>query len=358
MITNNVLSFRDAFLSEQALTDKATKDLNSWKLIVYDLPKLIKVGASLNDLYLVNGSIGKGLISETPWIGVFDTEITKSAQNGYYIVYLFKADLTGVYLSLNQGWTQYETEYGVKLGKEKIVENAKRAQNLLRSTSSFSFEPIDLKATKTLAKGYELGNICSKYYDLDKLPKNDTFIDDLRNLIGTYRELKGLVGNDILDIKSKVSEDEFQKVTQTGKIKILPDGLIKRKEKSVSEKKTSSWSRDSDISFTALTNASFKCENNIIHETFISAKTGHQFVEAHHLIPMEFQNDFENSLDVPENIISLCPNCHRGFHLAEESYRNNIVLKFHNKRRERLDDRGIYVSSDKLLSFYKVIVEV
>ena len=30
-------------------------------------------------------------------------------------------------------------------------------------------------------------------------------------------------------------------------------------------------------------------------------------MEAHHLIPMEFQDDFEHSIDVPENIISLCP---------------------------------------------------
>jgi 5-methylcytosine-specific restriction protein A len=355
MITRKILDFKEAFVQDKLITDKATKSLSSWQIIVNEIPKIIMDSASLSDKYLVSGSVGKGMISETPWFGVFDTDITKSAQNGYYIVYLFRSDLSGVYLSLNQGWTQYETEFGVREGKEKIVENAIRAQNLLRSTSSFSFEPINLLATKTLAIGYELGNICSKYYPLNDLTDDKSFIDDLRNLIGTYRELKGLVGNNILDIKSKVSEDEFQKVSQIGKVKELPTGLIKRKEKNIIEKSTTAWGRDADIAYTALSAANFKCENNPLHETFISARTNHQFVEAHHLIPMEFQKDFENSLDVPENIISICPNCHRGFHLGEQNYRNELINKFHERRNPKLVARGINIELNKLLEYYKAL---
>ena len=74
--------------------------------------------------YKIQGSIGQGNPAEIPWICVFDLDITKSAQDGFYIVYLFTSDMSGVYLSLNQGWTQYEREYGTKEGRIEIKKNA------------------------------------------------------------------------------------------------------------------------------------------------------------------------------------------------------------------------------------------
>jgi 5-methylcytosine-specific restriction protein A len=346
-----IKEFVEQFKIDKLDTSKATKNLLSWNLIVDQIPIELSKSASLNKNYLVTGSIGKGLISETAWIGVFDKTVTSSAQTGFYIVYLFCSDLSGFYISLNQGWTQYELEYGVKEAKEAILTNATKAQGLLKSTSSFSFEPIDLKATKILAKGYELGNICSKFYSMNALPSDQQFIDDLRNLIGVYRELKGLVGSDILDLKNSISEDEFQASTQKANFKTINDGPIKRKEKS-SASNRATWPRDPNIAFTALLNANFICENDVTHKTFTSAKGNHQFMEAHHLIPIEFQDRYENSLDVPENIISLCPNCHRAIHLSQSNFKNEILIKFFEQRINGLIQRGLNVVLEDLLSFY------
>ncbi|MDI5789132.1 DUF3578 domain-containing protein [Bacillus licheniformis] len=38
----------------------------------------------------------------------FLKNLTTSATRGYYIVYLFSADGSGVYVSLNQGWTYFK----------------------------------------------------------------------------------------------------------------------------------------------------------------------------------------------------------------------------------------------------------
>ncbi len=54
-------------------------------------------------IYKVAASPGIGNWAEIPWIAVFDREITETAQEGYYIVYLFRKDMSGVYLSLNMG---------------------------------------------------------------------------------------------------------------------------------------------------------------------------------------------------------------------------------------------------------------
>ena len=81
-------------------------------------------------------------------------------------------------------------------------------------------------------------------------------------------------------------------------------------------------------------------------------KTRKPFVEAHHLIPMEYQDEFEVSIDVPENILSLCPNCHRAFHSSEYSEREALVRKFHKKRSSGLESREITIGIDDLLNFY------
>ena len=328
-------------------------NLSSASVISKELPELFNNKAGLpKSKYKIHGSIGQGNPAEIPWICVFDLDITKSAQEGFYIVYLFNSDMSGVYLSLNQGWTQYEREYGTKEGRVEIKKNANYSKTLLKSDQGFSYAPINLKATKSLGKGYELGNICSTYYDAKEIPQEEDLIDDLRNLIGVYRELKGFVGSDILDIKGQLNEDFFQKEIQKGKRKDLQAGAIQKKQKKQSSS-SASWSRDANMAFTALDNANFQCENDTQHETFISVRTGNQFVEAHHLIPMEYQGDFLISIDVPENIISLCPNCHRAFHNSVVSNQENLISKFYESRSSLLKERDIDITKKKIFEYYK-----
>ncbi|MFD6578625.1 MrcB family domain-containing protein, partial [Bacillus subtilis] len=74
--------------------------------------------------YHIVGSVGQGRWAEIPWISVFIKKLTISATRGYYIVYLFNADGSGFYVSLNQGWTYFKDKYGTKLGKDKIKKTA------------------------------------------------------------------------------------------------------------------------------------------------------------------------------------------------------------------------------------------
>ena len=139
---------------------------------------------------------------------------------------------------------------------------------------------------------------------------------------------------------------------QKGKRKDLQAGAIQKKQKKQSSS-SASWSRDANMAFTALDNANFKCENDTQHETFISVRTGNQFVEAHHLIPMEYQGEFSVSIDVPENIISLCPNCHRAFHNSIALNQENLISKFYEKRSSLFKERDIETTREKIFEYYK-----
>ena len=60
----------------------------------------------------------------------------------------------------------------------------------------------------------------------------------------------------------------------------------------------------------------WKCCYDSSHETFVSENEHKNFVEGHHLIPMQHQCDFEYTIDFADNIIPLCPTCHRRIHFA------------------------------------------
>ncbi len=86
--------------------------------------------AHLSSSFQVQGSTGQGNFAQVPWVAVFDREITTSAQRGYYIVYLFNSAGRGLYLSLNQGWTDYKDTYGGRKGRILIKTQPCTAEKL------------------------------------------------------------------------------------------------------------------------------------------------------------------------------------------------------------------------------------
>lgn len=111
---------------------------------------------------------------------------------------------------------------------------------------------------------------------------------------------------------------------------------------------------DPAVGLRAKTNAKYLCEIDPHHNTFISAATGKSYVEGHHLVPMSVQAKFENSLDVVENIISLCPTCHRSIHLAEAATRVKLLMDIYGKRQQKLVGKGINISLGDLLKIYNI----
>ena len=81
------------------------------RAVRHDLPDAIRAVIP-EERYPVEGSSGQGQWAEVPWAAVFDRLITNTARQGFYIVYLFRSDLSGVYLSLNQGVTSIRDIYG------------------------------------------------------------------------------------------------------------------------------------------------------------------------------------------------------------------------------------------------------
>lgn len=113
------------------------------------------------------------------------------------------------------------------------------------------------------------------------------------------------------------------------------------------------YPRDTKMSLFALRNANYTCENKKSHPCFIKRNNGTPYTEVHHLIPLCFYDSFDVSLDVPENIISLCSNCHNEIHYGRDAER--IIRKLYEERKDKLEKAGIFITIDELLGMYENI---
>lgn len=111
--------------------------------------------------------------------------------------------------------------------------------------------------------------------------------------------------------------------------------------------------RNKTFAINAIVNANFQCEIDSHHYSFISKRTGKQYVEAHHIIPLSKQKYFYNTLDLEANIVSLCPNCHKVIHYGSDREKKELLKKLYHLRSERLENVGLKLNSEaELFDYY------
>lgn len=158
-----------------------------------------------------------------------------------------------------------------------------------------------------------------------------------------------------------LEDEDYQKEVEN----IIPDDAedvtivdqAKEKPQRTEGNRGSTYKRDVKAAKTSIVAARYCCEINAEHKDFTSSVTGENYVEAHHLIPMEYQDnhelDFKSSLDVEANIVSLCVGCHKKFHHAVFEEKKEIIKQLYNQRKERLEKCNIKIGLNDLYKCYK-----
>lgn len=321
-------------------------------------------GYDLNDFH-IKASAGEPnrSFAKVPWVAVFKKTISKSATQGYYIVLLFAEDMSSVSLSLNQGYTAFEKRYvHPKLAYPKLQDCAHAAlAKLAPLPIGFHTGSIDLHADGTLGKGYEAGSILSKTYTVGVTPDKEEVQADLSELLRCYMTLATQFPTSLIDLDVAVSDQEiFEAATNiqledAGIPKTIgpqpppPVGLVGSKLRHV---------RSAEVVARALVMSNSVCalqKPDLAHTSFTSAKTKKNYVEAHHLVPFSQQPNFNVNLDVEENIVVLCPTCHRRFHHGTHADKLEHLKSLFRVREPALRERGIDVSLDQLAKMYRVL---
>ena len=115
--------------------------------------------------------------------------------------------------------------------------------------------------------------------------------------------------------------------------------------------------KKASVSKRALVAAHFQCEAYPRHRTFLTEK-GVPYMEGHHLIPCTYNNAIHffdergRNIDCVQNIVCLCPTCHRRVHFGSREERESIIRTLYDKHLEKLRSAGIEISFKELVALY------
>ncbi|MDO9409693.1 MrcB family domain-containing protein [Patulibacter sp.] len=150
------------------------------------------VGLTLDDL-LVEGRDGTGLYSRVPWVRFGSKAQTPSATDGFYVVYLWAADGSAVYLSLNQGTTDFVSGEFRRKQPATIAGRVAWARSVVAEwiADRDDLVPLALQdaGANSLGSGYELGEIATIRYVAGEVPGDDVLASDAADFAAALGQL-------------------------------------------------------------------------------------------------------------------------------------------------------------------------
>lgn len=216
----------------------------------------------------------------------------------------------------------------------KIWTNSITIDKLFKTNSN----KLSVDEIKTVIKFLDIS--FEESTKLDQIPIDD-IVDFLFKVAQRYTE-----NNSIEEIQkiNALEQDNIENNLKTDIPIAKPEARIENGRKS--------YIRNVEMKKKALEKAQFYCEYDKTHKYFISLNTNQNYVEGHHLIPMEFQDEFDFSLDVEANMVSLCVVCHKKIHHGINSDKKIIIETLYEQRKERLASCNILTTYEKLYDYY------
>lgn len=140
----------------------------------------------------VRASAGQGGWARIPWVALLHADAATSTRDGVYLIYLFREDMSGVYLTLNQGVTEPTRRLGTADGLAAVQRRAREIRPRLVDLAAHGFEldaPLDLHSTFSTAQQYVASTIAHRLYPRSELPSDDDLLEDLGRAIRSYESL-------------------------------------------------------------------------------------------------------------------------------------------------------------------------
>jgi len=262
-----------------------------------EVPKAVEDVIGKSDRYIAHGSPGQGNWARVPWVAVFDRLITETAQDGYYLVYLVKEDFSGVYLSLNQGVTTIRAVYGADAKEALAVRASDYSARLGQYDGSVIVGPINLsvRSSSSLGAHYEQGSICSKFYALGSIPNDSVLAKDLKLFVELYS---------LLATKELITSTPSADADEVG---LEEEDLTRLREHKRIE-------RNKKLADKAKKFLGYTCQACGFNFEKKYGMLGHNFIEAHHLIPLHQLKGQKVTLNPHKDFAVLCSNCHKMIH--------------------------------------------
>ncbi len=160
-------------------------------------------------------SIGKGNWAGVPWLALMDGRLTDSIRHGVYCVYLFREDMSGVYLTLMQGVTDLIKQHRRPEAHRMLRDNARSIRDVCTGLGRQGFsldEGIDLRASTALGRDYEPSAIAYKLYEMGRVPDDRELRSDLQTMLTAYDGYASTVQRDHTTPRLRDAESQKAKI--------------------------------------------------------------------------------------------------------------------------------------------------
>lgn len=178
---------------------------------------------------------------------------------------------------------------------------------------------------------------------------------------GTYPKLDKkifLYLNSVLEIQEQEDDLTYQNEIQNANFSEIKDNSRTKPEYTFGSG-SQAVKKNAKVAKSAIAKAGYKCAIDVLHKTFDTNK-GVPYMEGHHLIPCTYSNAkfyWEKhgiNIDCENNIVSLCPTCHRQIHFGSKEEKKIIIQKLYKIKAQKLEEVGINLSLNDLMDLYDI----
>lgn len=138
----------------------------------------------------VGWSAGGGQWARVPWVALLDTRETRTPRRGLHVAFLFRQDLSGVYLVLTQGIVEPRRQLGAVVARATLRRRADDLRGFCRDLPARGFAVDDLLDLRLddagLERDYEASVVAYRFYEVGDLPGDDVLAADVEAVLDAY----------------------------------------------------------------------------------------------------------------------------------------------------------------------------
>jgi MrcB-like, N-terminal domain/Domain of unknown function (DUF3883) len=177
-------------LQAEWTSERSAAMVQRGRLVRYECPRWLidheqaladAIEIPVNDFF-AEGRDATGRKTRVPWTRFGSRQRSPRATRGFYVVYLFAFDGSAVYLSLNQGTTEFEEGAYVRRPAASLTANVRWAQDVVGDWMASRTDLVkpDLRdiGVRSLGDGYEIGNIAALRYEAGGIPSDGRLLRD------------------------------------------------------------------------------------------------------------------------------------------------------------------------------------
>lgn len=194
---------------------------------------------------------------------------------------------------------------------------------------------------------YDISRITSRLRRLDNQFDNlNRFIEFANDNLIKQGVITGPIDNDIIE-----SDDDLEDIND----------IHRKPERGIDSTGRKRFKTNKKIRDSVLAKANYLCDCNDSKHFYFESVELDNYVEGHHIVPMNRQQEyyFDSSinLDIPNNIVPLCPNCHSQIHLGSRQARLKIISELYVRNKAKLLSINPNLTLSILASYYNIGLE-